>query len=90
MRKDLTRSQQAVQGAHVVAEYLLRGPLTFWANGTLILLGVENEKHLIVWGNKLNVLKVPFVRFTEPDMGNQTTAIAVEGGSELFRGLKLL
>ena len=50
MRKDLSKSQQAVQGGHAVAEYLLSGPLTAWPNGTLVYLGVRNETELKFWG----------------------------------------
>ena len=50
VRKDLSKSQQAVQGGHAVAEYLLRGPSTAWPNGTLVYLGVRNEDDLKFWG----------------------------------------
>ena len=50
VRKDLSKSQQAVQGGHAVAEYLLSGPLTAWSNGTLVYLGVRNETELKFWG----------------------------------------
>ena len=50
VRKDLSKSQQAVQAGHVVAEYLLRGPRTVWDNGTLVYLGVRNENELKFWG----------------------------------------
>ena len=38
VRKDLGRSQQAVQSGHAVAEYLLKRPDTKWDNGTLVYL----------------------------------------------------
>jgi len=50
VRKDLSKSQQAVQAGHVVAEYLLRGPHTMWDNGTLVYLSVRNENELKFWG----------------------------------------
>jgi len=50
VRKDLSKSQQAVQAGHVVAEYLLRGPRTVWDNGTLVYLGVRDENELKFWG----------------------------------------
>ena len=49
VRKDLSKSQQAVQGGHALAEYLLRGPTTLWDNGTLVYLGVRNENDLKLW-----------------------------------------
>ena len=51
VRKDLPKSQQAVQAGHAVAEYLLRGPSTVWGNGTLVYLGVRNEHELKWWGD---------------------------------------
>ncbi len=49
VRKNLSRSQQAVQAGHAVAEYLLRGPFTFWENGTLVYLEVKDEIVLRQW-----------------------------------------
>jgi hypothetical protein len=51
VRKDLYKSQQAVQAGHALAEYLLHGPPTAWHNGTLIYLGVSNENELKFWGD---------------------------------------
>ena len=51
VRKDLSKSQQAVQAGHAVAEFLLRGPSTFWGNGTLVYLGVHNETELKWWSD---------------------------------------
>jgi hypothetical protein len=50
VRRDLSKSQQAVQGGHAVAEYLLRGPSTDWSNGTLVYLSVRDENELKFWG----------------------------------------
>ncbi len=49
VRKDLSKSQQAVQAGHALAEYLLRGPFTFWENGTLVYLAVKDEMDLRLW-----------------------------------------
>ena len=42
VRKDLPSTYRMVQGAHAVAEYLLRYPDTEWKNGTLVFLGVPD------------------------------------------------
>jgi hypothetical protein len=47
--RDLSKSQQGIQAGHAVAEYLLRGPSTFWENGILVYLSVRNEIDLRLW-----------------------------------------
>lgn len=43
VRKDLSKSQQAVQAGHAVAEFLLNNDDHGWDNGTLVYLGVPDE-----------------------------------------------
>lgn len=90
VRKDLPKSQQAVQGGHAVAEYLLRGPSTFWNNGTLVYLGVRDEHDLKAWGGKLDGCGHNVVAFKEPDRNNELTALAVCGADEELKKLRLL
>lgn len=90
VRKDLPKSQQAVQAGHVVAEYLLRGPSTLWGNGTLVYLGVRNELELEYWKNKIIRSGDKVVSFREPDRNNEITAIAAECSSSLVKQLRLL
>ncbi len=95
VRKDLAGSQPAVQAGHALAEFLLNHENHGWDNGTLIYLSVKNEDELLDWGYKLATLDVPFSSFTEPDIGDQTTAIAAVDCSEkrlsgLFKRLNLL
>ena len=90
MRKDLSPSQMAVQAGHAVAEFLLRGHFSRWNNGTLIYLGVKGLRQLENLKYKLNLYDIPFIEFREPDIGNETTAIATDQYSELFERINLL
>lgn len=76
VRSDMSKSQQAVQGGHALAELLLKKKVG-WTNGTLIYLGVKNEKEL----RKL-FKKVPARNkkaFLEPFWDNSMTAFAAYG-----------
>jgi 2-polyprenyl-3-methyl-5-hydroxy-6-metoxy-1,4-benzoquinol methylase len=90
VRKDLNKSQQAVQAGHAVAEYLLRGPSTFWGNGTLVYLAVRNEEELKAWTDKISAAGYEVTPFFEPDRGNEMTAFATECDNNVVRHLKLL
>jgi len=88
VRKDLPTSYQAVQAGHAVAEWLIHDQS--WKNGTLIYLGVNNEKELLRWGSKLKNKDIPFVTFKEPDIGNELTALASHTDGTVFKKLKLM
>ena len=90
VRKDLSKSQQAVQGGHAVAEYLLHGPSTAWPNGTLVYLGVRNETELKFWGTQITKKGYAIVPFREPDRADEMTAIATECDGVLLNELRLL
>ena len=77
VRKNLSKSQQAVQGGHAVAEYLLHYRLSSWDNGTLIYLAAKDEEDLKSWGELFHLMYVDHVGFKEPDRNNELTAIAV-------------
>lgn len=89
VRKDLPKNQASVQAGHVVAEYLLRGPHSFWGNETLIYLGVKDEENLNEWVDKITNSGYIVVRFREPDRNNELTAVATECSPELVEGLRL-
>lgn len=89
-RRDLSASQQAVQAGHGVAELLLRGQPQSWDNGTLVYLGVDSEKELLLWRDKLKYRDIPFSEFREPDIGDQLTALACVSDGKIFSNLKLL
>lgn len=89
VRNDLPRKYQAVQAGHAVGEYLLRVPDPNWNNGTLVYLSVENEEALKQWVAELSKNKLTCVSFSEPDLGNEITAVSVVSDGELLSGLKL-
>lgn len=82
--KNLDPIYGAVQGGHAVAQWLLEhwqinkeeNPTWKWNNDYLIYLSVDINK----WYDKLkkyNPSHFKWVYFTEPDLGNEITAIAV-------------
>lgn len=78
--KSLSKSQQAVQAGHALAEYLIRSGRPYstdlWNNGDLVYLkATENE--LIEFGFNLSHKAV---LFREIDLHNQITAVAMLGG----------
>ena len=89
VRRDLTSSQIAVQAGHAVAAFLLHGEC-LWKNETLIYLGAKDYSHLQRIIYKLELKNIPFIKFKEPDMDNEVTAIASEAYCELFERLNLL
>ena len=83
---------QGVQAGHAVAQWLLEHPNQTWNNSYLIYLGVE-EYQLERWMFKLDLKKIEYSKFIEPDVGNKITAIAIqlpEEYSNLFEKLKLM
>ena len=75
-----------VQGGHAVAQWLLNHPNQKWNNNYLIYLSAKIE----YWKDKLRFLDIDFTQFDEPDLDNQTTALAVFGNDKLFKKLKLI
>ena len=90
VRGDLSRSQQAVQAGHAVAEFLLEHPSTEWNNGILVYLKVRNKEHLHEWFDKILESGEPLAWFKEEDIGNEVTAIAALDVEKLVRDLPLL
>jgi hypothetical protein len=74
----LSISQQAVQSAHAVAEFLRKYPHTMWSNGHLILL-----KEKPAYGGNMGrygyYCGVEHAEFKEPDLDNKITAYALFG-----------
>jgi peptidyl-tRNA hydrolase len=49
VRKDMPKTWYPVQACHAVAEYMMHNKTGDWNNGTMVLLGVENERDLQHW-----------------------------------------
>ena len=90
VRKDLSKSQQAVQAGHALAEYLLHSQGFRWRNQTLIYLGVKGLPQLENLKRKLDNNNISYSEFHEPDIGNQLTAIASDNNCKIFERLNLL
>lgn len=89
VRKDLTKAQQAVQGGHALAQFLLNHS-SHWENGTLIYLGVKGERQLMNWIRKLDRKQVDVAVWREPDKDNEITAIAAHSEEDVFKNLNCL
>jgi hypothetical protein len=92
VRKDLSPSQRAVQACHAVAEFLLKGNLQGWDNGTMVVLSVPRLEDLEAWQRRLSIDGHETVAFVEPDIGDQKTAFSFVGDANLdaVRSLPLL
>ena len=93
IRKDLSTSQQAVQGGHAVAEYCRHYPNSDWGYRSLVYLAVENEYELEDWLKIFKSNKDEFAQFNEPWWDNSLTAVAVLGTDSvktLVKDLKLI
>jgi len=102
VRGDLTKSQQAVQAGHAIAQYCLtrnysplqpgKLPEMLWKNEFLILLKAKDLTDLVVWREKIRAKGCNWAEFKEPDINNETTAVAAFGTDldDLLRNLPLL
>ena len=75
-----------VQGGHAVAQWLLDHPKQDWNNNYLIYVAADIPK----WKERLEILNMDYTEFKEPDLNNQTTALAVLNNDKLFRNLRLI
>ena len=101
VRGDITKSQQAVQAGHAIAQWCLTKNRymvissvfgTHWDNEFLILLKAKDHTDLCVWREKIRAKGFKWVEFKEPDMENQTTAVAAfgDGLSDFLQDLSLV
>lgn len=89
VRKDLTKAQQAVQGGHALAQFLLNYQSS-WENGTLIYLGTKGEWQLMNWIERLEEKQIDTAVWREPDMDNEITAVAAYSEECVFKNLNCL
>ena len=90
VRDDLTKSQQAVQGGHALAEYVLKYPDSReWNNHTLIYLTVP-RKDLEVLCKRYTYRLRHVASFKEPDLNNELTAFAFLEPTPEVKRIKLL
>ncbi len=91
VRKDLGNPYKMVQGAHALAQYALEHTQEFneWNNETIVFLDVKDEKALLKWKDKLFYSDKKISVFTEPDIGDQITAISCYDTGEILKNLQV-
>ena len=94
VRSDLSQAQQAVQAAHALQEYNILHPerAREWhaSSNTLAFLTVLNEEALAKLVERAGCRGVSFAAFTEPDLSDALTALAIgPDGKNITRDLPL-
>lgn len=89
VREDLTPSYRMVQGMHAAA--CVADACTFDHNTTFVCLMVKDAKELAKWCAKMYRFPDRVAHeWKEPDLGNQTTALAcLTDHGRLFKTLQL-
>lgn len=85
VRRDLPRTQRAVQAGHALAELTFRAGVRMdpifqkWVkeDKTLVILGVPNEETLKDFHQMVETRKMIHAEFREPDLNNEATALAI-------------
>lgn len=90
VRQDLSKSQQAVQAGHALAELLLETNPN-WNNGTLVYLGVRDKEELDYYYEEMDIWCLKR-KFNEPykDMGHTAFAAIGKNVGEKLKDLTLL
>jgi pentose-5-phosphate-3-epimerase len=72
---------------HSLSQFSLEHHQTFkqWGNNYIVCLSIENENKLKQLIQKLHDNHIKFSVFTEPDIDNQITSIAIEGTDKASR-----
>lgn len=81
-RQDLSSGYQTVQTAHAIADFAHEFPDQFkkWKqeSNSIICLSVKDEQELEKFCTTLDKKEIKYVKFYEPDVNNQLTAICLE------------
>ena len=96
-RSDLTPGYKVVQSSHALADFAVKYRIEFeqWQSGSNYLCCLEaSEFKIDNILSKLDLLKIKYSVFLEPDIGNRMTAVAIEAiptelHKKLFKTLKL-
>jgi hypothetical protein len=82
-RADLSQAQQAVQAAHAAVTYAAAHPAA--AALPLVILAARDEPGLSWFMAECEREGIIMSAFTEPDLGDQLTAVAFCGGGRIAR-----
>ena len=85
--RTLSRSQQAGQACHAVAEFVIYHK-DYWEHQSLVLLAVNGEEEMEEWLRKLSIYN--HAGFWETYQGPRLTAIACHGCDEVVKDLILI
>ena len=89
VRDDISKSQQAVQAGHALAQFMIEHPFSGWKNGTLVYLKLPKEDlaaYYHEWSKSLRNIS----KFEEPDMNDEMTAFAFVEPTPEVKEMKLL
>lgn len=95
VRKDLSPGQIIAQSVHASHAFTMKGDqdlVSDWNNGTVVILGAENEKELHLLMMQMGERDIPYKEFIEPYYNDSVTGFATIrlNKEELFKGLQLL
>lgn len=90
IRKDLNPVHQMVQSGHVIAEFIRKTGKVADEDMVLVILSAKDLDDLKRIIFKLNVERISWIGFKEPDLDNQLTAIASDEENIVFQNLNLI
>lgn len=88
-RKDISPGYQAVQSAHAIPQFAYEHSQVFYEwyknSNYLVLLSVKDEDSLKRLIHSASQKGIKHSVFTEPDLNNQITSIALEPSSDTYK-----